>query len=343
MPFQALARCLAALTSLHCALAQVSPTQLRLHVQDRDGNPAAVEKAQLLLVAWGGSRRIELPADGPRVEVTLDAQWLRSRFDRFADLERAYLLVQAAASASLRSQPFAWIGSGRESPPASTSIEFPGNDPIPIVEGRKQEAKVVVRPVEERFLELRDSKGEPMAGVRIRMGMFWSAANHCGSVVGSLDFPVATSDSAGLIPAPDGDFPYALEILTPHIRFRDPAGLPVLPPRLVSDLKSGRNLLRLERLPSQELLARILRSGQPAAGEILIACIAHCPCGACCGPIARAGADGRAELINIDAFHPAAYEKVMIRDQEGAVVWQADPRSWQAGQTIVIELPSGIP
>ena len=71
----------------------------------------------------------------------------------------------------------------------------------------------------------------------------------------------------------------------------------------------------------------------------LSACMTACPCGACCGKIAQSDANGRVEL---EAFYPEEYERLMLLDRQGQTVWQSSPRTLVA-DPVVIELPKTSP
>ena len=64
-------------------------TELRLRFKDEQGEKVRLSKAELLLVAWGATDRLDLETRGEDLVVPLDESWLRSRWaHRFMDMEK---------------------------------------------------------------------------------------------------------------------------------------------------------------------------------------------------------------------------------------------------------------
>ena len=93
----------AVLASAALCIAAHGATTLDLSFVGPDARPVHVAKAELLLVAWGATQRIELETSADALSLVLEPDWLRSRWDRFDDQECVYFHRHHVRS------PLAWM------------------------------------------------------------------------------------------------------------------------------------------------------------------------------------------------------------------------------------------
>ena len=313
-------------------------TVLRIAVVGEHRQPLPVTKAELLLTAWGDTRRVPLAADRGRVIVPLDSEWLLERWPgRFREIDEAFLLIRAEGGAAIRSAPFQWLGTradlaGRLVERAE--IVFPRHEKVIIARGEQVEFQLVLRREQERYLRFVDEGDGAVAGVQVRTYLFWSDKNHCGYLDGAELLDEGTSDEAGRVRIPDGDYAYAFELhKRPYVLAAQPAlGVQTMVARLSAE-ETRVSLSRLERVP---LRLRVRRAKKAAAGETLYGIAANCRCGACSGFLAQTDVNGE---IQEDEFYPQEFEQIFLEDAGGRRIWQADPRAWAGEQRIEIEVP----
>ena len=118
-------------------------TTLDLNFVDTDGQPIRLASAELLLVAWGATDRIVLETSADGLSLTLDADWLRSRWNRFDDQVGIYLYLQAPPLAAVQSHRFRWLGAGEHA--GAVTIAFPRGNEVTVEEGMKASRTVVFR------------------------------------------------------------------------------------------------------------------------------------------------------------------------------------------------------
>jgi hypothetical protein len=313
-------------------------TQLTLRCAGDRGRPVPLSHAELLLVAWGDVERLPLEIQGSRVVVPLAPEWLQTRWGRFVDMEKAYLFLQAAGYAPLRSEPFLWLGShGGPHGPMVEQIEiaFPRNGKTIVRNGESAETQLKFRRPEKRTLRTIDEHGDPVAGVRIDAYMFWSNSNHCGFLAGADPLGRVLTDGKGRAHIPDGDFEYAFELLgKQHYVLKDPPE-DYEPMRLITHLLTKETVLRLHRARRIPLHMQVTVNQKPAPGQWLHGRAAHCGCGACDGGLAKTDARG---MIRIQDFYPEELEKVYFQ-RDGEEIWSADPNHWPGDRIVHVELP----
>lgn len=328
---------IAALLSIWAA-DDAAATVLRITVRGEQGQPLPVTTAELLVTAWGDARRIPLSADGERVVVPLDREWLRERWPgRFREVDETFLFIRAEGGAAIASAPYQWIGTradlgGRLVERAE--IAFPRHRPVSIARGDQVEFQLVLRREQERYLRFVDESNNPVAGVLVRTHLFWSDRNHCGYLAGAELLDEATSDDAGRVRVPDGDFAYAFELSRRPYVLAERPGLGVQ--TMVARLSERETTVSLRRLTQAPLRLRVQRAGKPSAGATLYGVAANCRCGACSGFLAQTDTNGE---IREDEFYPQEFEQIFLEDAQGRRVWQADPRAWKGEHRIEIEVP----
>ncbi len=322
-------------------------TELRIAFRDGTGAPVTISKAELLLVAWGDVRRVELGGNRTSLTLPLDAEWLRSRWpERGNDVDRFYVYLQAPGYAAIRSDPAGWNGAGKGAVTAA-KIRFPRGAAVTVGTGDSASVDLVFRKPVGRTLRLLDEAGDPVEGVRVSSYMFWSEWNHCGTLSGADPLGEATSDRSGRVPVADADVEYALT-------FQKPPWFPVKPdgslnvtpdlPRLIMYLTSEETTLRMRRLRERPLEIRVTERGRPVQGQRLMGSLAGCPCGSCSGavfgrnsqsPDPGSDKDG---MIRAAGFYPEEWETVFFLGSDGEVLWQSDPRTWPAQGPVHVEL-----
>ena len=147
-----------------CAVAH-GATTLDLNFVGPDARPVHVAKAELLLVAWGETRRIELDTSTAALRVVLDRDWLRSRWDWFDDQEGVYLYLQAPPLAAIQSDRFKWLG---VEDAGSVTIAFPRGQEVVVEEGTKASTTLAFRSRTARRVRIVDPDGRPRPGGRNR-------------------------------------------------------------------------------------------------------------------------------------------------------------------------------
>ena len=322
----------------------VAVTGLRLRFVDAQRRPVQLSKAELLLVAWGDADRLPLAVQGERLNLDLSPSWLRSRWPRrFADLEKAYLYVQAEGYAPICSLPFHWLGS-HEAPKSPglvlVTIDFRQGVPARLHEGEYAERTIVLHRPRTRRVTLVGDDGKPLAGVRGSVYMFWSASNHCGFLSGAEPLGTFVSDEAGQFTVPDGDFQYALVLQDRRSVFRAPPGPGVTTiiqnlvsptgaqaSTLISFLHPPNTTFGVHQFARRPLVVRVLRDGKPLPQVTLMGSIANC-CGACSGPLGTSDAEGR---IVVEDFYPEELDELFICGPDDGRVWRLSPRELPVG------------
>ncbi|MYJ75980.1 MAG: hypothetical protein F4089_13205, partial [Gammaproteobacteria bacterium] len=185
-------------------------TTLDLSFVDTDGKPVRLATADLLLVAWGATERIGLETSDDGLSLTLDGDWLRSRWSRFDDQEGVYLYLQAPPLAAIQSHRFTWLGAAGHA--GAVTIAFPRGQEIAVDEGMNATMTVVFRTTARRRVRVVDPDGRPRPGTAINAFMFWSQSNHCAVLAGGEPLGSFVANTDGWIEVPDGDFEYAFEL-----------------------------------------------------------------------------------------------------------------------------------
>ena len=315
-----------------CAVAH-GATTLDLNFVGPDARPVHVAKAELLLVAWGATQRIELETSGDALSLVLDPDWLRSRWYLFDDQEGVYLYLQAPPLATIQSDRFKWLGAEDA---GSVTIAFPRGQEVVVEEGTKASTTLAFRSRTARRVRIVDPDGRPRPGTAIDAHMFWSQSNHCAVLVGGEPLGSFVADADGWIEVPDGDFEYALEfgrqLARDHVFV---ANGRYEPERLVTRLAQPETDVVVHRYPIRPLDMRVWRAQEPASDIWLHARIANC-CGACSGPLARTDETGR---IRLDEFRPEQWDWVWLVDGD-TEYWRTAPTTWSSGNVEVRLSPS---
>jgi hypothetical protein len=170
----------------------------------------------------------------------------------------------------------------------------------------------------------------------LRVSLLLATSNHCGNIEGEV-LAEGISDEAGSIRVPDADAQLVFEMTKEHYSLLNPQYAD-MPMRITAMYSSPVNVVLLRQMDLRPLHLQITGS-EDVSGMTLSACLAACPCGACCGILAESDAEGR---IAIEDFYPEEYERLMLLDPEGLAVWQSTTRTL-AGDPVVIELPKTPP
>ena len=328
------------------------PTLLELRFVDPNGNDVQLDKAELLLVGWGVTDRIELEPTEKGLQVNLDPEWLRPRMeshesykrDWFESLESAYLYIQANPFASIQTLPFRWLGDSRGFS-GPVKISFPGGEEAIVEKGTVGSATITLREKVQRRIRIVDPNGKPMQGVGLHANVNWSTRNHCGALVKLDSLGQFTTDDQGIVELPDGDFEYALELRGGGIPgvFQNPSHT-YFPDRTITrlDLVETEMVVRLySKRDRLELVFR--RDGMPAKNANLLGYSSYCACGACWGSAGKKIGEGRFELAD---YYPETYEYIFLVEGEvkepiwEKTIWKVDGTSLMESELIEVDLPS---
>ena len=310
-------------------------TTLELNAIGTDGRPIRLASAELLLVAWGAADRIALETSDVVLSLALDADWLRSRWDRFDDQEGVYLYLQAPPLAAVQSRRFRWLGAGEHG--GAVTIAFPRGPEVAVEEGMNASTTVVFRTRSVRRVRIVDPDGRPRPRTAINAFMFWSQSNHCGALAGVEPLGSFVANTDGWIEVPDGDYEYALElgrgldrdhVFVTEGRYERQ--------RLVTRLPQPETDVVVHQFPVRPLEMHVSRANEPASGIWLNGYMANCPCGVCTGPLARTDETGR---IRLGDFRPEKWAWVWLVDGD-TEYWRTRPTEWSSGDVEVKLLPS---
>jgi hypothetical protein len=336
-------------------MAQTAATELRIHPVDEAGNAVPLSRAELYIDFWGGGETTTLTVDANGVHVPLDRAWLCDHWrdlcqDQFVEarvilrpagsaLPPAGSALQAAGYAPVVSRFFLWMG-GLEDPgdtPLHTAtVRFTSGPWMPVKEGETADLTLTMRHPALRKLRFLNQRAEAVPGVSARISLLLAESNHCGVLEGDL-IAEATSDDAGEITVPDADAEYVFELGKAHHVLAKPpdADYPMRFSATFTGADAGVVLRELEKQPMH--LQFIGRDDLPDLS--LTACVAACPCGACCGQIAKSDASGH---VDVEDFYPEEYERMTLIDMQGRELWSGSPRTVD-DQHSVIQLPKTPP
>ena len=305
-------------------------TTLDLDFVDTDGQPVRLASAELLLVAWGATDRVALETSADGLSLALDADWLRSRWNRFDDQEGVYLYLQAPPLAALQSHRFTWLGAGKHA--GTVTIAFPRGQEVAVDEGVNASMTVVFRTTAPRRVRVAYPDGRPRPGMAINAFMFWSQSNHCAVLAGGEPLGSFVANTDGWIEVPDGDFEYAFELgrgfTRDHVFLNEGR---YERERLVTRLLQPDTDVVVHQFPVRPLEMRVWCSDEPASGIFLHAHMANCPCGACSRPLGQTDETGR---IRLDEFRPEEWAWVWLVDGD-TEYWRTAPTAWSSGNVEV--------
>ena len=314
-----------------CAPAQAA-TRLRIHPTDETGRPLELSRAELYLDAWGHGRNIPLIRDEHGTTLELDRTWRCKVWPEACADEfiAGRVILEVRDRAPIVSRRFVWLGGMDMKGPqriASTSVrlEFPAGEAAELQEGDSKEIALRFRAPRRRVLRVVDTRGGVLPGTAVRAALFWADSNHCGAIEGEVLLE-ATTDGAGEVLLPDADAEYAFEFEKAHHVLAAKPQRRTYARRLVSELRTTVTTVALRELDRRALRVRVTSARKRAAsGLTLVACVANCPCGACCG---QKGTTDRSGRILVEDFYPEEWDEVRLTDQEGKVVWEGRVRDF---------------
>ena len=308
-----------------------TPTTLHIEAQTLEGEaPLPLRRAELLLVALGAERSVELPLEGASTELPLDPEWLCTAWpEHCRKVVRAFLFLEAENHVLLRSDGFPWPGvtHGADGP---VEISFPRDHRVTVAPGGgRHELTVTLREPGSRTLRVASPTEGPLAGVPVEIWLYRTHLNECGELHGEL-LARGETDPEGRIPVPDGDFEYAFVFHRPHHIVRNPQSQ-WHPRRLITRLDRPETLVVLEELERQPLHMEVTDDGEPVSPIALYGCRSDCAgrkCGEpCCGPFTEVSDENG--VIHIEDFRPLEWEKVYFVDPSGRPVWEGYPYTWK--------------
>ncbi|MYK81050.1 MAG: hypothetical protein F4024_00500 [Gammaproteobacteria bacterium] len=286
---------------------------------DFDGRSVEVTKAELLLVAWGETQRIELETSANSLQLVLEPDWLRSRWQAFDEQEAVFLYLEAPPLAPIRSNRFRWpVVTGYGIP---TVISFPGGQQV-VIKDLDASMTLAFRPTAVRRVHVVTSRGNPLPEVEVAAYRFWSDYNRCAHLSGGDRLGTFVTDADGLLEVPDGDFEYVLSLGRFTHEFVD--GDRRVPWRLRTHLREATTEVRAREFAVEPLEMRVVRGDKPAPGVHLLGHLASCHCGACHGPLGTADETG---WIRVDDYRPGLYNRIWLVD-EGETVWDSNRDPW---------------
>ena len=301
-----------------CAQLQerAAPTLLRIQPLDERGSPVRLSRAELYVDWWGHGQNISIPRTERGIELRLDRSWLCDQWpDGCKDEQlKARLILEADGYAPVVSKAFVWLG-------AWVDFQFPRSAAIRIREAESKETVVQLRRKGRRVLRLLDENGHHLPGVVVQASAFFASSNHCGAIEGDRLHRGATN-SAGEIVVPDADAEYAFEFNKPHYALLKPAS-DAYPMQLVTELTAPVTTVVLRERERRPLRMEITGNRPESANLFVMACMAACPCGACCGSLGVLDARGR---LQVEAFYPEEYDRLELRDESETVYWKGSPK-----------------
>lgn len=315
------------------------PPELLIQARTPQGEPVELDRADLLLVAFGDEKMVELPTEGSSVRVPMTREWLCEAWpERCDELARAMIFLGAEGRVLVGSEPFRWPGVGRK-PQETVQVEFPGDVSTRVGGPGTRVVQVGLREPGIRTLRVVDQVGNPLAGVEVEFHVFHNHLNTCGELV-APDLGTGTTDEEGLVQVPDGDFRYAFVFRRPHYILKE-AQSTYHPNRWITRLELPETLVVLEELAIDPLDLRVVDDGEPVAQVALYGCRAACQpnraCNeSCCGPLSEpTGEEGR---IRLPEFRPEEYERVYLVNPRGDVLWETYPRQWRGEGAMEVDL-----
>ena len=302
---------------------------LTLHFVDPDGRPVEVTKAELLLVAWAETERVDLETPTNSLQLVLEPDWLRSRWPGFDEQDAVYLYLEAPPLAPMRSSEFRWpVITGYGIP---TTIGFPGGHQV-VVKDMDVSMTLPFRSAAVRRVRVVTASGNPLPNVAVAVYRFGSDYNRCAHLTGGESLGTFVTDGDGIIEVSDGEFEYVLSLGRFTHEFVD--GDRRAPWRRRTRLLEATTEVRAREFSVDSLDVRIVREDSAVPGVHLRGHLASCPCGACDGPLGTADEKGR---IRVDDFRPDLYNRIWLVD-DGETVWESSRSTWPEGYEI--RLPS---
>lgn len=306
--------------------------KLTLNFVDADGHPVEVTKAELLLVAWADTERIELETSANGLQLVLEPHWLRSRWRGFDNQDAVYLYLEAPPFAPIQSNKFRWpVITGYGIP---TAIGFPGGEQV-VVEDMDASLTLAFRPAAVRHVRIVTSRGNPLPEVAVDVYRFGSDFNRCAHLTGGEWLVAAVTDADGLIEVPEGDFEYVLSLGRYTHEFVD--GDRRAPWRLRTHLQEAVTEVRAREFAVEPLEWRVFQGGKPAPGLHLFRHLASCLCGACYG---LAGTADESGWIRVENHRPASYSRIWLED-DGEIVWDSARDAWPVGPEVHVRSAGG--
>jgi hypothetical protein len=302
----------------------MAETKLRLRLKNAKGEPVSFSKAQLFLETWSYYDTLTLTTKSDLLVLSLEKDSMPPPDYNYAqyDWEHCILYVEAKGYVPVQSKPMECIGMETGCGPSTqVAIEFPDGPAIEIRKGETGEIELRVRKPQDRYLRFVDDDQEPVPGVQVTSGIFWTNANHCAHwTVGWLG--EGPSDQEGRVAIPDGDFEYALAFEKPfyHLKQNNVAD----PMALITYLSDEETVIELHKLQKRRLEMTVLMNGKPLVGETLWGAWIGAPCGLWEQELATTDENGR---IVIEDFYPEEWIEIFLWPYDAdRPVWSADPQ-----------------
>lgn len=172
-------------------------TSVTLTFRGPQREPVRIERAQLLLTAWGVSEEYDLPVPGNVLRLDLEAsrpEWA----ERFNDTT-GYLYIEATGYAPLISEAFRWPSRDR-----AAVVAFRDGRTVTVPLGVDAQLDVPLRRPLARRIRLVDGATRPVAGAEVQIAVNWNAPNHCGFLNGMDVLARRVTSGAGILDVDSG-------------------------------------------------------------------------------------------------------------------------------------------
>jgi hypothetical protein len=315
-------------------------TEVRIHPVDEAGRPLRLLRAELFLNVWGDHRHVPLVSSERGAAVPLDRFWLCTEWpERCNDSDLgARVILQADGYVPVVSALFAWLGmvdpaTGEGAPRSAVEIRFPGAAGITITDGESKEVGLKMRRGGPRMLRIVDPGGRPIPAVEVKTFLFLSMSSHCGGTNGEV-LSEGSSGSDGELLIPDADMEYAFEFSKAHYVLQKPKDT-ADPMRLIRELTATATTVVLRPMEKRPLFLEITNGELPGTWIDVSACVAACPCGACCGLL---GVTDRAGRLTLEDFYPDEIDRVMVVDSSKQVLWEGKSSDFPSSGPVKVDL-----
>jgi len=324
---------------------KADPAQPMLHLvfADEAGHPVHPTTACLTAIFWGGEHRVSLPVQGADTAIPMTLSWIEQQVKSADTLQHLYFAAEGYAP--IRSNEFAWPGSGArvDGSPATKTIDLGRGARVELEAGKDLRLNVVFRKPGKRIQRFLDESGAPVPGVKFTHGPFKTNQNHCGAASAIEGYGRRVSDGEGRADIRDADLEYLIEVEKDKFGVVTPKPDPGSNPHIdivIARLPAEETVVVLHRWARMPLQFQVLRDGKPVSKQRLSAMLAHCPCGACGGPLATSDENGK---VSVADFYPEEYESIAFLDESSdRALWKiTQAEMLSKGLPKTVELPVG--